>query len=149
MADDAPLLFRKVFGALRPANKAAEEALAKIEGDSPVRVRITRTTGNVRRMALYWVYLGITVENLSDMVEGGLLTTKTLHTKLKRDLGLSKPIVSKRTGEIVGWDDDSIAFDKMPENERADFIDAAIEKMSKWLGCDPADLRREGEAQAA
>lgn len=146
MADEAPLLFRKVFGSLRPANRAAEEALATLDGGKPMRVRITSTGGNVRRNSLYWACVGLTVENLSDRVEGGLLTTKSLHRKLKRDLGLAKPIRSLKTGEIIDWDYDSIAFDKMPENERAAFIDQALELMSRWLGCPVTDLRREGEA---
>jgi len=50
--DEAPLLFRKVLGSLRPANKAAEAALSAI-GDGVMRIRITRTTGNVKRNALY------------------------------------------------------------------------------------------------
>jgi len=47
MSDEPPLLFRKVLGALRPANKAAEAALSAI-GDDVMRIRITRTTGNER-----------------------------------------------------------------------------------------------------
>lgn len=148
MADDSPpLLFRKVLGGLRPANRAAEEAIAEM-GDQTVRVRITRTTGNVKRLRFYWACVGITVDNLSDRVEGGILTTKAMHKKLKRDLGLAKPIVSKKTGEIIDWDYDSISFDKMPELERIAFVDAALAKMSGWLGCDVADLRSESEIAA-
>lgn len=149
MADEPILLFRKVFGSLRPSNRAAEEFLASMDSDKPLRGRFTRTNGNQRRMALYWACIGITVDNLSDRVEGGLLTIKSLHRKLKRDLGLATPIISRKTGEILDWDYDSISFYKMPENERAAFIDQALTLMSRWLGCDVTDLRREGEAEAA
>lgn len=149
MSDQPPILVRKVFGSLRPANRASEEALAAYPSDATLRVKITRASGNSRRMALYWCCLAVAVENLSDRVEGGLLTTRSLHRKLKRDLGLAKPIVAPRTGEIIDYDYESIAFDSMPEHERAQFIDAALARLSGWLGCDITDLRREGEAQAA
>jgi hypothetical protein len=35
----------------------------------------------------------------------------------------------------------------MPENERAQFIDAALERLSRMIGCDVTQLRNEGEAR--
>lgn len=46
--DEPVLLFRKSFGSLRPANKAAEEMLATLE-NQPMRIRITATRGNTKR----------------------------------------------------------------------------------------------------
>jgi hypothetical protein len=147
MSEKEPILFRSMLGSLRPVSAAAEE-LTKATSGEVVRVEVKRTTGNTRRLALYWVALRITVEQLSDAVDG-ILSTKAMHRKLKRDLELAKPIVSKKTGEVVDYDYDSISFEKMPENERAEFITAALEKMSRWIGCDVTTLTREAEREAA
>ena len=145
-ADEPPLLFRKVLGSLRPANKPAEAALAAI-GDAPMRIRITRTTGNVRRNALYWACLGIAAPMLSDKLDGPALNVELLHKILKDRAGLVR-IITLPSGDTIK-DYESTSFAKMPENERAAFIDWALATLSKWLGCDVTDLRREGESEAA
>lgn len=147
MADKEPILFRAMLGSLRPISAAAEEAV-KANNGGVVRVEIKRTTGNTRRLALYWVALRIAVEQLSDAVDG-MLSTKALHRKLKRDLGLAKPIISKRTGEVIDYDYDSISFEGMPENERAEYITAALEQISRWIGCDVTTLTTEAQREAA
>lgn len=143
MADEAPLLFRKVLGGLRPAGRAAEEALAAID-DKPVRIRITKTAGNVRRNALYWACLGVAAPMLSERIEGDPLTPDLLHRILKDRAGLVRAITLPSGDTIKDYD--STSFAKMPENERARFVDWALATLSKWLGCDVTDLRREGEA---
>ncbi len=145
MADEAPLLFRRVFGSLRPANKASEEALAAI-GDGPVRIRITKTTGNVRRNALYWSCLAIAAPMLSERIEGDALTADLLHRILKDRAGLVR-VIHLPSGDIIK-DYDSTSFASMPENERAAFIDWSLATLSKWLGCQVEDLLREGEQAA-
>jgi hypothetical protein len=146
MADEPPLLFRKVLGALRPASKAAEAALAAID-DKPIRVRITRTTGNVRRNALYWACLGVAAPMLSDKIDGPALNVELLHRILKDKAGLVR-VITLPSGDTIK-DYESTSFAKMPENERAAFIDWALTTLSKWLQCDITDLRREGESEAA
>lgn len=141
--DTAPLLFRKVLGSLRPVGKAAEDALAAI-GDNPVRIRITKTTGNVARNALYWSCLGVAAPMLSERIEGDALTPDLLHRILKDRAGLVR-LITLPSGDVIK-DYDSTSFAKMPENERAAFVDWALATLSKWLGCDVTDLRREGEA---
>jgi hypothetical protein len=145
MADNEPILFRKAFGALRPVTPAAEEYFAGLP-DGLLRIEATNVRGNTKRLALYWVCLKKACELLSDAVDG-ILSRKALHRWLKREEGLAKPIVSKKTGEIIDYDYESIAFENMPENERAGFIDAALERISRRLGCDVTQLRQEGEAQ--
>lgn len=146
MADEAPLLFRKVLGSLRPANAAATDALAAI-GDKPIRCRITRTTGNVRRNALYWACLGVAAPMLSERIDGAALNAELLHQVLKDKAGLVR-VITLPSGETIK-DYQSTSFSKMPENERAAFVDWALQTLSKWLGVEVTDLRREGEAQAA
>lgn len=146
MADTEPLLFRVQLGTLRPMNGAAEDALKAIGSSGPVRVEIKRTVGNTRRMAWYWVMLKIAIDNLSDAFDGPV-STKTLHRWLKREAGIAKPVRSLKTGEIIDYDYDSIAFHNMTEPERAEFIDFASKKLAARLGVDPHVLI--GEAKAA
>ena len=147
MADKEPILFRSMLGTLRPVSAAAEE-LTRATSGSVVRVEVKRTTGNTRRLARYWVVLRIAAEQLSDAVDG-ILSTKALHRWLKREYGIATPIVSRKTGETIDYDYDSISFASMPENERAAFINWAIEKLSSRLGCDAATLSKEAEREAA
>lgn len=145
MADKEPLLFRTVLGALRPLTGASEEALKAIGNGQTVRIEIKRTQGNVRRMAWYWTMLRIALENLEDAFEGPV-TTEALHKWLKREAGLAKPIVSKKTGEVLDYDYDSIAFHNMTEDQRSAFVDFAAQKLAARLGCDPATLVTEARA---
>lgn len=143
--DKQPALFRRAFGSLRPVTPAAEELLASVPADRSVRVEIKNIRGNTRRLALYWCCLKVACEQLSDAVDG-VLSPRLLHRFLKRRCGLSSPVVSKKTGEIVEWDDESIAFENMPEHERAAFIDQALALLSEWIGCNVTELRAEGQA---
>ena len=146
MTDAPPLLFRKVLGNLKPANKAATDALAAID-DAPVRVRITRTRGNVRRNGLYWACLSVAAPMLSERIEGDALSVEMLHRILKDRAGLVRLV--KLPSGYVYRDYDSVSFAKMTEPERAKFIDWALSTLSKWLGCDVTELRRAGEMEAA
>lgn len=143
MADTAPLIFRRVLGSLRPVGKAAEDALAALD-DGAVRVRITRTAGNVRRNALYWACLGVAAPMLSERIDGDAIDVEMLHRILKDRRGLVRTITLPSGDTIKDYD--SISFAKMAEPERAAFVDWALNTLSKWLGCDVTDLRREAEA---
>lgn len=145
MADTEPLLFKVALGRLVPINGAASDALRSIADGSMVRIEIKRTKGNLRRMAWYWVMLKIALDNLSDAFDGPV-TTQMLHKWLKREAGLATPIVSRRTGEVLDYDYDSIAFHNMPENQRAQFIDFASRKLAARLGVDPRELTTEARA---
>ncbi len=144
MVDSEPLLFKASLGVLRPATEAANEAVRAMNGQI-VRADIKRSSGNVKRMSLYWVLLRIASEQLSDAVDG-IMSTRVLHRRLKREYGLAEPVVSKRTGEVIDYDYDSISFAKMPEHQRAAFLEWTITRLSGWIGCDVTDLRREAEA---
>ena len=145
MPDKQPILFRPVFGSLRPATPAAEDLMKHLP-DHAVRVEIKGIKGNTRRLALYWVCLKVACEQLSDAVDG-IMTPRLLHRYLKRRCGISSPIVSKKTGEIIEWNDESISFENMTEAERASYIDQALETLSRWIGCNVAELRNEAQQQ--
>lgn len=144
MSDKEPILFRPIFGALRPITPAAQELVASLPNKA-VRVEIANIRGNTKRLALYWICLKKACELLSDAVEG-VLNRNALHRWLKREEGLAHPITSKKTGEIIDYDYESISFERMPEAERAKFIDAALERISRRLGCDVTQLREEAQA---
>jgi hypothetical protein len=140
MADEAPLIFERRLGGLFPANPAAEKALAAVQGR--VRVKITRTQGNNKRIALYWVVLGIAAPMLDEQAPG--LTDQLLHNVLKDRAGLVK-VVTLPSGEQIK-DYDSISFHKMTEPERAKYIDWAFATLSSWLGVSVEELTNEARA---
>jgi len=84
---------------------------------------------------------------LSDKLDGPALNVELLHKILKDRAGLVR-IITLPSGDTIK-DYESTSFAKMPENERAAFIDWALLTLSKWLGVDVTDLRREGESEAA
>jgi hypothetical protein len=142
MADAPPLLFERRLGGLFPANPAAEQALSAVQGR--VRVKITRTQGNNKRIALYWVVLGIAAPMLDEVAPG--LTDQLLHNVLKDRAGMVK-IVTLPSGEQIK-DYDSISFHKMTEPERAAYIDFAFTTLSKWLGVTVEELTNEAKDAA-
>jgi hypothetical protein len=143
MADEAPLFFERRLGGLFPVNDAAEKALATLPFSGRVKVKITRTRGNNKRIALYWVCLGIAAPMLDEQAPG--LTDDLLHKVLKDRFGLVR-IVTLPSGEQVK-DYDSISFAAMTEDQRAKYIDFAFRTLSSWLGCDVSELTKEGEQQ--
>lgn len=143
MADQPPLFFDKRLGGLFPANRDAEQAMSAISGR--VRVKITRTQGNNKRIALYWIVLGIAAPMLDEQAPG--ITPDLLHKVLKDRRGLVR-LVTLPSGEQVK-DYDSISFASMTEPERAAFIEWAFDTLSKWLGCDVETLTSEAKREAA
>lgn len=145
MSETAPLFFEKRLGGLFPACPAAERALAATDGR--VRVKITRTRGNNRRLALYWIVLGIVAPMLSERCEGDALDDEMLHRVLKKRRGLCKPC-RLPSGEVE-YSDGSIGFASMTEPERAAYVDWAFATLSKWVGVPVETLTYEAERAAA
>lgn len=144
MADTAPLYFERRLGGLFPANPAAEKALSAVVGK--VRVKMTRTTGNNKRIALYWIVLGIAAPMLSERCEGDAIDDTMLHRILKDRRGLFTT-TTLPSGEVVK-NYDSISFASMTEPERAEFVTWAFETLSKWLGVPVAALTAEAQQAA-
>jgi hypothetical protein len=142
MADEAPLFFERRLGGLFPANPAAEQALSAVQGR--VRVKLTRTQGNNKRLALYWITLGLAAPMLDEVAPG--ITDSLLHKVLKDRAGLVK-IVTLPSGEQVK-DYDSIGFATMTEPERAQFVDFAFKTLSSWLGVSIEELTTAGREVA-
>jgi hypothetical protein len=108
-------------------------------------VKLTRTQGNNKRIALYWITLGLAAPMLDEQAPG--ITDSLLHKVLKDRYGLIR-IVRLPSGEEVK-DYDSISFASMTEVERAAFIDWAFATLSSWLGISVDELTREAKEQAA
>jgi hypothetical protein len=142
MADAPPLFFERRLGGLFPACPAADKALAAVDGR--VRVKITRTSGNNKRIALYWITLGIAAPMLDEVAPG--ITDDLLHKVLKDRYGLVR-IVKLPSGEEVK-DYDSISFASMTEVERAAYIDWAFKALSSWLGVSVEELTKEARDAA-
>ena len=142
MSDTAPLFFERRLGGLFPACPAAEKALSAVNGR--VRVKITRTQGNNKRIALYWIVLGIAAPMLDEQAPG--ITDSLLHKVLKDRYGLIR-IVRLPSGEEVK-DYDSISFASMTEPERAAYIDFAFKTLSSWLGVSVEELTNEAKDAA-
>jgi hypothetical protein len=144
MSDEAPLFFVKRLGGLYPACPAAEKALAAVDGK--VRVKITRSQGNNRRIALYWIVLGIAAPMLSEQCSGDAIDDEMLHDILKDRRGLYTTTVLP-SGEIVK-NYRSISFHQMTEDDRAKYIDWAFATLSKWLGVPVETLTEEARRAA-
>lgn len=142
MAEAPPLFFDKRLGGLFPACPAAEKALDAITGR--VRLKITRTQGNNKRIALYWIVLGIAAPMLGEVAPG--ITDDLLHKVLKDRRGLVR-VVTLPSGETIK-DYDSISFASMTEPERAAFIEWAFATVSKWLGVSVEELTAAGREAA-
>lgn len=142
MSDEAPLFFDKRLGGLFPASPAAERAMEAVTGR--VRVKITRSQGNNRRIALYWIVLGIVAPMLSEQCEGDAIDDEMLHQILKDRRGLYTT-TTLPSGQVVK-NYNSISFATMAEPDRAKYIDWCFETMSKWLGVDVETLTAEARA---
>lgn len=142
MSDNPPLFFERRLGGLFPACPAAEKALQAVK--ARVRVKITRTQGNNKRIALYWIVLGIAAPMLDEQAPG--LTDDLLHKVLKDRRGLVR-VITLPSGEQVK-DYDSISFASMTEVERAAFIDWSFDTLSKWLGVPVETLTKEARDAA-
>lgn len=145
MADTAPLFFERRLGGLFPACPASEKALSGVAGK--VRLKITRTQGNNKRIALYWIVLGIAAPMLSEKCEGDALDDDMLHRVLKKRRGLIS-LTRLPSGEMVE-NFNSISFATMTEPERASYIDWAFNTLSKWLGVPVETLTNEAQREAA
>jgi hypothetical protein len=111
-----------------------------------VRVRITRMQGNSKRMALYWITLGIAAPMLSEKCEGDAIDETMLHRILKDRRGLFTT-TTLPSGEIVK-NYDSISFATMSEPERNEYVNWAFETLSKWLGVSVEALTMEARSAA-
>lgn len=112
------VLATKKFGALRPADAQAEEALADIPDGETVRLEITRPSKrSIRHHRLFFSLLHVTAEQTDLSVEQLLIWCKvaTGHADAIRD----------RDGRLTPIPR-SISFAKMDQREFNTFFDRAV-----------------------
>jgi len=86
---------------------------------------------------MYWQILKRTVE-----ATGKWATPSHLHDDLKMLLGYHKATLNLLTGEVY-YRADSIAYQKMDQEEFNKYLDAAMGKLAEVLGHDPMELLNE------
>lgn len=143
-ADKVPLLFETRLGMLKPANRAAEEAMREIKGK--VRVEIKSGTANQRRRGLYWSVASLVAPLLNDM-HNLTLDEQDLHDITRQKLRLYDEIVLP-SGE-VHHRLRSTSNRAMNEAERAEYTTRALHLWSIWVGVDVTTLREEALQHAA
>lgn len=136
-AESPPLIFAKSFGALRPANKAAEDALKAIPDGKRVRVRITGLTANERRRGFYFTMLAVAAQALADRT-GNPWDAQLLHHELKIVLKLGDEFTTP-SGRVV-FKARSTSNRAMPELERSEWTSRCAAVLSRWLEVPIADL---------
>lgn len=143
MTDRAPLYFEARLGMLKPANRAAEEAMREITGT--VRATLTGGKANQRRRSLYWVLVSIVTPILNDM-HNLALTDDDLHDIMRTKLGMFDE-VTLPSGDVhrKRWSTSNRA---MNEADRADYLNKCISIWSTWTGIDPTTLTAEGQRAA-
>lgn len=143
-ADRPPLLFKAHLGMLRPANRAAEEAMREIKGN--VRCEIKGGIANQRRRGLYWAVAHLVVPLLNERFRL-TLDEQDLHDITRAKLRMCDEI-KLPSGEVHRklWSTSNRA---MNEAERAAFTDKALALWSTWCGVDVTTLRAEAERLAA
>jgi len=138
MADSPPLFFKPVLGSLRPANKAAEDAMKAVQGT--VTVKLGKVTRNQRRRGYYWTLLGVAAEVLQDR-DGQPWDAELLHFELKLALALGDILVTPSGRQVFKPRSTSDA--KMTEPERAHWLDRVSNALGQWTGVPAEDLMRE------
>ena len=141
-ADKAPLLFDAHLGMLRPANRAAEEALREIKGR--VRCVITGGKANQRRRGLYWSVAALVVPLLNQQ-HGMTLDEDDLHDITRDKLRLYDE-VPLPSGDMHRKRR-STSNRAMNEADRAEYTTKALQLWSTWVGVDVDTLRREAGEQ--
>lgn len=143
-SEKPPLLFKKQFGKLVPANQAATNAVSAISGENVVRVRITRMTANQRRRAFYFVMLDVAADALTDRT-GNPWDAELLHGEMKRLLKLGDTWTTPSGREV--FKPRSTSDKAMSEPDRARWLDRCAHVLSTWLQVPVETLMDEARAR--
>lgn len=120
-----PYIMRKHFNSLRPAERAAEDALARMKNGAFVWVTAKRIR-SVKHHRLFFAVLNLVHENLPERFGNVFPRPENLLDAIKLTLGYHKPLIDIN-GEIVGQTLDSIDFARMGQDEWTIFFDRAME----------------------
>jgi len=138
VSDKPPLYFQAHLGMLRPANRAAEEAMREIQGRVTVEIKGGRA--NQRRRGLYWSVAALVVPLLNE-AHNLTLDEQDLHDITRDKLRLYDEI-KLPSGDILRKRR-STKNTAMNEADRAIFTDKALALWATWTGVDVTTLRQE------
>ena len=135
MTDKPPLHFVKAFGALRPANRAAEQAMQAINGK--VVVKLSGMTRNQRRRGFYWTLLDVTAEVLASSTDTPW-DAETLHDEVRKALRFGTELKTP-SGRTV-FKPRSTADRNMSEVDRAAWTDRVVNFCQQITGIEAQTL---------
>lgn len=138
--DKAPLIFEAKLGMLKPANKAAEQAMQEVKGR--VTVKISGGKANQRRRGLYWAVMALVVPLLNCRYQL-TLDDQDLHDITRDKLRLFDEV--KLPSGDVHKKRRSTSNRAMNEAERAEYTDRALQLWSTWVGVPVETLRDEAK----
>lgn len=118
-------VFQKAYGSLRPAERAAEEALSRMQNGTYVWVTAKRIR-SVKHHRLFFAVLNLVHENLPERYGNAFPRPENLLDAMKIALGYCEPIINLQ-GEIVGQKPASISFHSMGQDQWQEFFDRAMD----------------------
>jgi hypothetical protein len=136
--EHAPIYVQRRGDTLIPEMQADAEMIRKMKTGERIRIDI-RTGRSPSRLRFYWQLLNRLVE-ATDCAPN----SEALHSVIKLDLGHATP-VRLRNGMTV-LVPSSVAFDKMTEEDFANFLERAIEWIGANYGVTPDQLMNREKA---
>jgi hypothetical protein len=130
------LAFRVSFGALRPADPAAEAAVQALGNGALCGVRVVRSSRSLARMRFYRAMLKAACDVLAVQVPG--LQPADLHARLKQELGLGEWLTFPSGARL--FKARSTAFGKMTEDEFSAYVTRVDGLLSRWLNVPPGEV---------
>lgn len=140
--DTAPAIYAKGLRGWEPASATAEAEFRAAPLHKRVRMKVSMPR-NLSRLGLYWATAATAAENMEEYEDAD-----SLHLATKIELGFCKLVPPIRKGGQWGYKDGSIAFDKMPEHQFKEFVDAAFALWAARLECSVDELTSAGREAA-
>jgi hypothetical protein len=142
VSDSPPPLLRRGLSGWEPWNEVSREIHRSVPLGKIVKGEI-RQPRNLLRHNFYWKGATVAAENMEEYE-----TAKRLHIATKIHLGEFEPVPPLRRGGQIGVELGSTAFDKMPEHQFKEFLEAAFSLWAERLGCPVIDLMNEAREAA-
>jgi hypothetical protein len=137
-SDKPAIMFTKGPRGLSPATAYDQEELERFPVGTSFEVKPMDARGH-DQLGFYWTVLNRVVK-ATDLWP----TAEHLHDAIKRELGyltISYDMLGKPRVVV-----DSIALEKMGDNDRSDFIEKAFGLLAEKIGVDPVSLIPERQA---
>lgn len=130
------ITMRRVRNKLECFDPWSAEQLESLKEGVDLNVTVTLKR-SLSQLNLYWAGLGYAVEHFDDGLALRYPTAKKLHRTMLIELGYSD-VIYRIDGSIIVTED-SIAFDKMEQDDFNVYFERARAKAVAWLLYDPWD----------